>query len=70
MKFNCLTHQLHLLLSIEAVTVFLNASDITNCLITTALSFHETVGTFMLTPCLTGKTGASEFKFANAGSSS
>ena len=37
---------------------------------TTALGFHDTAGTFMLTSRLIGKTDAYEFKFADAGSSS
>ena len=37
--------------------------------ITTAFGFHDTVNTFMVTSHLTGNRGASEFKFANAGSS-
>ena len=45
------------------------ASDTTNRLITTAFGFHNTGGIFMLTSHLTGKIDASEFKFANAGSS-
>ena len=38
-------------------------------LITTAVGFHDTVDTFMLTSCLTGNTDAYELKFANAESS-
>ena len=50
-----------------------NFSDLcltTNRSITTAFGFQDTVSTFMLTSRLTCNTDASEFKFANAGSSS